>query len=133
MRDRIAALLTCATICGQAAASAQTAPVAPASPASGTAMAGAGRQDDFVIAQFTVSNESGHAITTLNVSPAGTGTWSPNILGHDRLADGEFTDVGFARREHQCAWDIKADYDGGHIDMPNVNLCEVGSVALTAG
>jgi hypothetical protein len=80
---------------------------------------------------FTITNNSGHVLTTLNVSPSNEDTWGPDILGRDVLANGESAEITFARNETQCQWDIRATYDdGGTTDERGVNLCEVATVTI---
>ena len=82
---------------------------------------------------FTINNNTGHVLTTLNVSPSNEDQWGPDILGRDVLANGESAEISFARGETQCQWDIRATYDdGGTTDARGVNLCEVATVELTA-
>lgn len=109
------------------------APAAPAggnaaAPAGGEAAAGQARQN------FTITNNTGHVLTTLNVSASNENSWGPDILGRDVLANGESAEISFDRGETQCQWDIRATYDdGGTTDARGVNLCEVATVDLTAG
>jgi hypothetical protein len=113
-------------------ASNAAAPAAPAggnsagNAAGGTAAGGEAQQN------FTITNNTGHTVVTLNVSPTNQDSWGPDILGRDTLANGESAQITFARGETQCNWDIKATYDDhGTTDMRNVNLCEVATVTLT--
>jgi len=111
-----------------AAAPAPAAP-APAAPGGGTPSAevqGQAQQN------FTVVNNTGHVVVTLNVSPSNENSWGPDILGRDVLANGESAAITFPRGETQCSWDIKATYDDGDTtDMRGVNLCTVATVTLT--
>ena len=107
------------------------APAAPADNAAAGEVAGAeagatARQD------FTLVNNTGHVVMTLNVSPSNSDQWGPDILGQDVLANGQSVQVGFERGEAQCEWDIRATYDDGDTtDSRGVNLCEVATVTLT--
>ena len=107
---------------------------APAAPAGNTAggeegaapAAGQARQN------FSVVNNSGHTIMTLNVSPSNEDSWGPDILGRDTLANGETAEITFERGETQCSWDIRVTYDDNDTnDMRGVNLCETATVTLT--
>lgn len=107
---------------------------APAAPAEGTE--GGGAPGTSVQGQarqnFTVLNQTGHIVMTLNVSPSNETSWGPDILGRDVLANGESAEVTFERGENQCIWDIRATYqDGDTTDMRGVNLCQVATVTLT--
>ncbi len=81
---------------------------------------------------FTIHNNSGHTVVTLNVSPTSSNQWGPDILGRDVLANGESAQVTFDRNEDQCIWDIRATYnDGDSGDWRGINLCETTDVSLT--
>lgn len=109
---------------------------APAAPAGNTAGGGeapapAGDQTN---QNFSLVNNTGHVVTTLNVSPSNEDSWGPDILGRDVLANGETAQITFPRGETQCQWDIRATYDDGDTtDARGVNLCELTTVTLTAG
>ena len=107
------------------------APAAPAAPAGG-AEAPAAPAGDQTNQNFTLVNNTGHVVTTLNVSPSNEDHWGPDILGRDVLANGESASITFPRAETQCQWDIKATYDDGDTtDARGVNLCELTTVTLT--
>jgi len=108
---------------------------APAAPAGNSAGNTAGGEAAGGQAQqnFSITNNTGHTVVTLNVSPTNQDSWGPDILGRDTLGNGESAQITFPRTETQCAWDIKATYDdGGTTDMRNVDLCTVATVTLTA-
>ena len=82
---------------------------------------------------FTIVNSTGHIVTALNVSPSDEDTWGENILGGDKLGNGESAQIAFDRGEKACVWDIRATYeDGDTTDARGVNLCQVATVTLTA-
>lgn len=126
--------------CNNAATTNKAAPAntaAPAAPAGGNTASGgeapapAGDQTN---QNFTLVNNTGHIVATLNVSPTGDDQWGPDILGRDVLANGESAQITFPRGETQCQWDIRATYDDGDTtDARGVNLCELTTVTLTAG
>ena len=107
---------------------------APATPAAGGNTAGGEAAPGQARQNFTINNQTGHVLTTLNVSPSNEDSWGPDILGRDVLANGESAEITFERGETQCQWDIRGTYDdGGTTDARGVNLCEVATVNLTAG
>ena len=109
---------------------APAAPAAPGNAAGGETAAPAGDQTN---QNFTLTNNTGHVVTTLNVSPSNSDQWGEDILGRDVLANGESAQITFPRAETQCSWDIKATYDDGDTtDARGVNLCETTTVTLTA-
>lgn len=130
------ALVACGGAGEQKAASNETNAAAPAAPAENAAAneaapaaAEGGAQQD-----FTLVNNTGHTVMTLNVSPSDSDQWGPDILGQDVLANGQSATVSFERGQDQCNWDLRATYDDGDTtDSRGVNLCEVSTVTLTAG
>jgi hypothetical protein len=128
--------------CGQTAenkAAPATNAAAPAAPAEGNAAGGeegaapAAPAGDQTNQNFTLNNNTGHVVVTLNVSPSNEDSWGEDILGRDVLANGESAQITFERAETQCQWDIRATYDDGDTtDARGVNLCELTTVNLTA-
>ena len=81
---------------------------------------------------FTLVNNSGHTVMTLNVSPNDEDEWGPDILGTDTLAEGASGQISFARGQEQCLWDLRATFDNGETgDWRGVNLCETTTITLT--
>lgn len=110
-----------------AAADAGTGNAAEASSETGSAASGDTTQQD-----FTIVNNTGHTVMTLNVSPTTDQNWGPDILGRDVLANGESAEIEFARADDQCEWDIRVTYDDNDSSvMEGVNLCETTTVTLT--
>lgn len=108
---------------------------APAAPAEDNAAEAAAPAPAAGQAQqnFSVVNNTGHTVMTLNVSPSNEDAWGPDILGSNVLANGQTASVTFPRGEAQCQWDIRATYDDGDTtDARGVNLCQVATVTLTA-
>lgn len=81
---------------------------------------------------FTLVNNTGSAVVTLNVSPGGEDRWGPDILGQDVLANGESAEVQFeGSNEETCLWDIRVTYeDGDSGDWRGTDLCEYSTVTL---
>jgi hypothetical protein len=111
---------------------AAAAPAAPAENAGGAAPEAAAPAGDQTNQNFTINNQTGHTVMTLNVSPSNEDNWGPDILGSNVLSNGESASVTFPRAETQCQWDIRATYDDGDTtDVRGVNLCQVATVNLT--
>jgi hypothetical protein len=134
------AIAGCSKAAENKAAPADSNAAAPAAPAEGNAAGGATGGEAAAPAagqaqqNFTVVNNTGHTVMTLNVSPSNENSWGPDILGSDVLANGQSASVTFPRGEAQCSWDIKATYDDGDTtDARGVNLCQVATVTLTGG
>ena len=152
MKVRLTTALLCASVlalaaCGndgeQAAAANGAAAngagtAAPAGNATGTEPGGADAEapatEGAVNQDFSLVNNTGHTVMTLNVSPSDSDEWGPDILGAEVLANGESAEISFERGQAQCNWDLRATYDDGDTtDARNVNLCELTTVTLTAG
>ena len=104
------------------------APAGNESAGGGEQASGSGARQD-----FSIVNNTGQAVMTLNVSPTSEEQWGPDILGRDVLANGETAQIQFERGESQCNWDIRVTYEDGDTgDWRNVNLCETATVTLTA-
>lgn len=89
------------------------------------ASAVAGKQD------FTIINNTGFVVVTLNVSRSGENRWGPDLLDSEVMANNEQAEVSFDNAEDQCLWDIRVTYDDGDTgDMREVDLCEVSTVTL---
>lgn len=81
---------------------------------------------------FTLTNSTGHVIVTLNVAPADSDRWGPDILGREVLGDGEQAEITFDRDEEQCEWDVRVTYDDGtENDERGFNLCETTELEFT--
>jgi len=130
----LAACNGAATTNNAAAPAANTGAAAPAAPAenAGGATESAAPAGDQTNQNFTINNQTGHTVMTLNVSPSNEDSWGPDILGSNVLSNGESASVTFPRAETQCQWDIRATYDDGDTtDVRGVNLCQTTTVNLT--
>ncbi|MEA3045830.1 MAG: hypothetical protein QOJ53_162 [Sphingomonadales bacterium] len=123
---------------GNTANAATPAPAEPAAPAGNEAATEEGAAPTAEVQgqaqqNFTINNNTGHTVVTLNVSPNDEDEWGPDILGRDMVANGESAAVTFQRGTDQCSWDIRATYDDGDTtDVRGVNLCQVATVNLVA-
>ena len=121
-----------ATTTNNAAAPAAANTAAPAGNAAAGNSAAAAPGPGEAQQNFTVVNNTGHTVVTLNVSASNQDSWGPDILGRDVLPNGQSAQITFPRNTSQCSWDIKATYDDGtNTDMRNVDLCTVATVTLT--
>jgi hypothetical protein len=81
---------------------------------------------------FTIVNNTGQTILTLNVSPSDEAAWGPDILGVDVLAAGERAEISFDNAEERCEWDIRVTYEDGDTGAwGGINLCETVTVELS--
>lgn len=102
------------------------APPAPENAGEGEAAVPGSQQD------FTIVNNTGQTVMTLNVSPSDQDSWGPDILGQSVLPNGQQGQIQFVRGQEQCNWDIRATFEGGQTgDWRNINLCETTTITLT--
>src|SRR5690348_4076160 len=75
---------------------------------------------------FTIDNATDNAMTALHLSVPSTNSWEEDILGVDVVEGGESVDVTIDDDLEDCNYDMRADFDDGtHIDVRNVNFCEL--------
>jgi hypothetical protein len=116
---------------GGTAAEENAAPAA-APAANGAASAEGGGAQAGAQQDFTIVNNTGRTVMTLNVSASDSNEWGPDILGTETIANGASGTVQFARGQEQCLWDLRATFDDGQTgDWRGVNLCETATVTLT--
>lgn len=81
---------------------------------------------------FTLVNNTGQVVVSVNVSPADQENWGPDILGSEVLANGEQAEVAFEPKDDICVWDLRVVYDDGQAgEWRGVDLCEISTVNLT--
>lgn len=75
---------------------------------------------------FTIDNATASTMTALHLSVPSTNSWEEDILGVDVVEGGESVDVTIDDDLEDCNYDIRANFDDGtHIDVRNVNFCEL--------
>ncbi|GAT35499.1 hypothetical protein TSACC_3566 [Terrimicrobium sacchariphilum] len=80
---------------------------------------------------FTVHNKTGVEIHELYVSPHSSNDWEEDVLGKDKLPDGEDLDITFSPKEKADEWDLKVvDSKGNSITWENLKLTEITDVTL---
>ena len=80
---------------------------------------------------FTIVNDTGRTVTTINVSPTGEDEWGPDLLGSEVMAQGVSASVTFDVDEARCLWDIRATFDDGAVgDWRALDLCEISTITL---
>lgn len=85
---------------------------------------------------FVLINSSGKAIKTIEVSPAGAGTWQPNKVDPDfkkedsTIKPGGRTTVHFDKGPG-CKYDLKATFtDDTSATWSNINVCDNSFVTI---
>lgn len=81
---------------------------------------------------FSVTNNTGMAITSLSISPAGANTWSSNLFSKDKINNNEnFEFKQTVQNGGSCSFDLKfVCEDGKEYIQNNVNLCSGNSLSL---
>jgi hypothetical protein len=83
---------------------------------------------------IAVINRTGKPVLSLFVSPVDSEEWEEDILGVDVLEDGQTVKISFSGYDdEQCHFDLLAtDEDDNEWLLPDVNLCEVVDITITA-
>ena len=80
---------------------------------------------------FGLENDTGRAMTSLMLSPAGDDDWTAVTLDRGRIGAGASTQVRMDGAGRQCEYDVRADLDGGQaIEKDDVNLCDLDAGTL---
>ncbi len=80
---------------------------------------------------FTMYNNTGYTIDKVFVSAVGKTTWGSDILGRDKLDDGENVAITFKSGTSACNYDLKVVYDDDDTAVwSDVNLCELSKIHL---
>jgi len=82
---------------------------------------------------IAVVNKTGKPVFSLFVSPVDSEEWGEDILGVDVLEDGRTVKISFSGYDDErCHFDILATDDDNEWLLPDVNLCEVVDITITA-
>src|SRR5687767_13207234 len=84
------------------------------------AVAGCTDDGDPVDGTLTVENQSDFAIVELHVTPVGSSTWGPNLLGGDVLLPDESITLGVDCDLYDA---LLVDEDGEDCEVEAVDLC----------
>lgn len=80
---------------------------------------------------FSLENRTGYKISEVYVSPSKASTWEEDVLGEDRLANGETVAIRFSRSDKSCKWDLKVVYDDGDTsEWEDFDLCKISIIRL---
>ena len=85
---------------------------------------------------FVLTNSSGKTIKTIEVSPAGTGTWQPNKVDPELKKEGLIKAGGrmtvhFDKDSKQCRYDVKATFeDATSAVWTGINVCDNSYVTV---
>ncbi len=79
-----------------------------------------------------IVNKTGLTMIHFYASNAGTDSWEEDILGHDKLADGDTQPVDINDGTGACKFDFKAVFEGGASSVKSgINVCQISSFTYT--
>lgn len=78
--------------------------------------------------QFTIVNQSGHAILEVSAAPATTEQWER--LGMEALENGYAGNIVIAGGAAQCDYDLRMVFDDGVLLEDAVNICDMGTYTI---
>ena len=80
---------------------------------------------------FTILNRTGYQIDSIYVGEAGTRILGNDVMGRDKLEDGERVAVTFDRNTEVCRYDLTVEYhDATRATWSDLDLCEISRVSL---
>lgn len=85
---------------------------------------------------FVLTNGSGKPIRTLELAPAGSSDWKPQILDPEMKRDTTIkanarTTIRFDKAANQCRYDLRATFEDGTTQVwSGANICENSYVTL---
>ncbi len=94
----------------------------------GSAVASTGALD------FTLINLTGSTIRAVYVSPHDSAGWEENVLGQDKLFNGETVKIRFRPEEQSVVWDLRVEVRRrSTAEWKNLNLREISKITLRIG
>lgn len=80
---------------------------------------------------FSLVNFTGNTIRAVYVSPSDSKGWEENVLGVDKLSDGDAVDIHFSPRESAALWDIRVvSMDEHSAEWKGLDLRGVSQITL---
>ena len=80
---------------------------------------------------FSLVNKTGVDIYEVNVSPAKSNDWGPDILGQDVLENGQTCDISFDPTEEAELWDLRiTDNEGTSVVWERLDLGAIHTLTL---
>jgi hypothetical protein len=81
--------------------------------------------------RFTVINNSGMAVTSVNISQAGQNEWGPNVIHQMSLRNNESFDFDRYSDARGCDKDVKYTTEDGKIYLLlSLNMCRSSNITL---
>jgi hypothetical protein len=80
---------------------------------------------------FSIQNESGESIRSVQVVGVGASGWGSDLLGSFFLPDGQSATFEYSRNQGYCRFDIRVILESGReVVMKGENLCEVTKIVI---
>ena len=80
---------------------------------------------------FTVINNSGMSVISVNISQAGQNEWGPNLVGRASLRNNESFDFDRSEDRRGCDKDVKYTTEDGKIYLLlSLNMCRSSNITL---
>jgi hypothetical protein len=82
-------------------------------------------------ADFTIVNSTGYVIDELYVSPNNSQSWGNDILGDGILANRQWRNITFNKRNTQCIYDVRIVFDDqSDAIWEDFDLCTIHKITL---
>ena len=79
-----------------------------------------------------IVNKTGRTMIHFYASKVGVDTWEEDILGNDKLDDGDTQPVDIDDGTGACKFDFKAVFAGGAtLEKHNIDVCKISSYTYT--
>ncbi len=80
---------------------------------------------------FRLTNKTGYTIDKVFVAPSKSKDWEDDVLGKDVLANGDWVNITFPKKNQVCSYDVKVVYDDATpAEWYNFNLCEISKITI---
>ena len=80
---------------------------------------------------FALTNFTGATLKAVYISPSDSPGWEENVLGSDKLEDGNTVNIRFSSEERVSLWDLRVDgADGHYAEWKSINLSDVSRITL---
>lgn len=80
---------------------------------------------------FSVVNHTGSTLTSIYVSPHDANSWEENVLGGDKIADGQILEIKFDPKTSHTTWDLKVcDTLGQYAEWKDLDLQRISRIVL---
>lgn len=80
---------------------------------------------------FALTNFTGITLQAVYISPTDSPGWEENVLGGDKLEDGDTVNIKFNSEERASLWDLRVEgTDGYYAEWKSIKLSDVSRITL---